>query len=43
MISGNATEEIQSLISKQTRESFDKFTREVLNPPVDLKNMPILI
>jgi hypothetical protein len=43
MISGNATEEIQSLISKQTRESFDKFTREVLNPPVALKNIPILI
>jgi len=43
MISEDATEEIQSLISKQTRESFDRFTKEVLNPPVDLKNIPILI
>jgi len=43
MISETATEEIQSLISKQTRESFNRFTRDVLNPPVDLKNIPILI
>ena len=43
MVSGEAIEEVQGLLSKQTKESFDKFTKEVLNPPVDLKNIPILI
>ena len=43
MVSEDAIEDIQSLLSKETKESFDKFTREVLNPPVDLKNIPILI
>ena len=43
MVSTEAIEEIQGLISKETKESFDRFTREVLNPPVDLKNIPIII
>ena len=43
MISSSAAEEIQQLISKETRESFDKFTREVLNPPMDFKDIPIFI
>ena len=43
MVSYEAIEEVQGLLSKQTKESFDKFTKEVLNPPVDLKNIPILI
>jgi hypothetical protein len=43
MISEDAVEEIQQLISKQTRESFDGFVRDVLNPPVDFKDIPILI
>lgn len=43
MVSWDAIEEIQGLLSKQTKESFDKFTREVLNPPVDLEHIPILI
>jgi hypothetical protein len=43
MVSGEATEELQNLLSKETKESFDRFTRDVLNPPVDLKNIPILI
>jgi len=43
MISEDAVEDIQKLISKKTRESFDKFIRDVLNPPVDFKDIPILI
>lgn len=43
MISSSAAEEIQQLISKETRKSFDKFTREVLNLPTDFKDIPILI
>lgn len=43
MISSDSGEEIQKLMSKQTRESFDKFIREVLKPPVDFKDIPLLI
>ncbi len=43
MISSEAIEEIQSLISKKTRDSFNGFIRDVLNPPVDFKDIPILI
>ena len=43
MISSDAVEEIQQLISKKTRDSFDGFVRDVLNPPVDFKDIPILI
>ena len=43
MISSDATEEMQKLISKKTRESFDGFVRDVLNPPVDFHDIPMLI
>lgn len=43
MISSKAIEEIQELMSKKTRESFDRFVRDSLNPPVDFKDIPVLI
>ena len=43
MISSEATEEMQGLLSKKTRENFDGFVREVLNPPVDFHDIPLLI
>ena len=43
MVSFHATENIQQLMSKKTRESFDRFVREKLNPPVDFKDIPVLI
>lgn len=43
MVSSDAAEEMQMLMSKKTRESFDGFIRDVLNPPVDFKDIPILI
>lgn len=43
MISSTAIEEIQELMSKKTRDSFDRFVRNSLNPPVDFKDIPVLI
>jgi len=43
MVSSKATEEINSILSKETKENFDRFKNEVLNPPVNLKNIPILL
>jgi hypothetical protein len=41
MVSMQATEEIQTLISKATKENFDKF-REKLNPPVNINDLVIV-
>ena len=43
MISTSVTEEMQELLSKETRESFDSFVRDVLNLPVDFHDLPLLI
>lgn len=43
MISSEVTEEMQGLLSKKTKESFDGFVRDVLNPPVDFHDIPLLI
>jgi hypothetical protein len=43
MISAKASEEIQKLMSKKTKDSFDSFIKETLNPPVDFKDIPVLI
>ena len=43
LISQEAGETFQSLMSKQTRDNFDGFTRETLNPPVDYHAPPLLI
>ena len=43
MISEEAAEIFQSLMSKQTRDSFGDFTREKLNPPVDFHDIPMLV
>ena len=43
MVSSGAAEEMQELMSKKTRESFDGFIRDVLNPPVDFKDIPVFI
>ena len=41
MVSIQATEEIQSIISKKTKENFDKF-RKKINPPVDVNDLVIV-
>ena len=43
MVSFEATEEIQQTISKETKDSFDKFVKEVLNPPTSLKDLPVIV
>jgi hypothetical protein len=43
MISEEAAEIFQSLMSKRTRESFGDFTRETLNPPADFHDIPLLV
>jgi len=43
MISQEAVETFQSLMSRQTRESFEDFTHETLNPPVDFHDIPLLV
>ena len=43
MVSGHATEEIQSLLSEETQKSFRRFSQNVLNPPADVKNLPVFI
>lgn len=43
MISSQAVEEIQQLMSKKTKENFDRFVRDTLNPPVDFKDIPMLV
>ena len=43
MVSYEATKEIQENISKQTKENFDKFVKEVLNPPSSLKGLPVIV
>ena len=43
MVSFEATKEIQETISKETKENFDKFVKEVLNPPSTLKDLPVIV
>lgn len=43
IISSTAIDEIQNLMSKKTKDSFDRFVRDTLNPPVDFKDIPVLI
>lgn len=43
VISEEAAETFQSLMSKQTRDSFGDFTRETLNPPADFHDIPLLV
>jgi len=43
MVSSEATEQIQKLLSKKTREGFDGFVKDTLNPPVDFQDVPMLL
>ena len=43
MVSSEATEQIQELLSKKTREGFDGFVKDTLNPPVDFQDVPVLL
>jgi len=43
MISSEATLRIQELLSKKTREGFDGFIKDTLNPPVDFQDVPMLL
>jgi hypothetical protein len=43
LVSSEATERIQKLLSKKTREGFGGFVRETLNPPVDFQDVPVLL
>jgi hypothetical protein len=43
MVSFKASEEMQKTISKETKESFDKFMKEVINPPGSIKDIPIIV
>ncbi len=43
MISSEATEQLQALLSKKTQEGFDGFIKDTLNPPVDFQDIPLLV
>lgn len=43
MLSSNAIEDLEKLLSKKTRDKLDDFTRDVLNSPVHLEDIPILM
>ena len=42
MVSQQSSMELNELLSKETKESFDKYVKEKLKPPANIKDLPVL-